>query len=162
MLSKKKKIIVLCTMVALLVVTGYLNIAFNNQAINTSTDDNNTQSASFFVTYRADMAQYRGEAIEYYSAIIASVSSSAEAKALAEAKKDEIISTMTLEGNMEGLIKAKGFDDVIACCSDSYINIMVKSAELSESEVAQIVEVVQSQTQKDIDYIKITPVEERI
>ena len=160
MLSKKKKIIILCSMVALLVVTGYLNIMFNNQSITTGGGgDDNTQAASFFVTYRADRAQARTEAVAYYDAIISSSSSSADAKALAETKKAEIIATMTLEMNMEGLIKAKGFEDVIASCSDSYINIIVKSAELSESEVAQIVEVVQSQTQKDIDYIKIIPVE---
>ncbi|MDR0850293.1 MAG: SpoIIIAH-like family protein [Christensenellaceae bacterium] len=160
MLSKKKKIIILCTMVALLVVTGYLNIMFNNQAINTSTGGGDeTQAAGFFITYRADRTQARTEAIAYYDAIISSASSSSEAKTLAETKKAEIVATMTLELNMEGLIKAKGFEDVIASCSDSYINILVKSAELTEVEVAQIVEVVQSQTQKDIDYIKIIPVE---
>ena len=159
MLSKKKKIIILCTMVALLVVTGYLNIMFNNQSMPTGGSGEEAQAAGFFVTYRADRAQARTEAIAYYDAIISSSSSSADAKTLAEAKKSEIVALMTLELNMEGLIKAKGFEDVIASCSDSYINIIVKSAELNESEVAQIVEVVQSQTEKDIDYIKIIPIE---
>ena len=158
MLSKKKKIIILCTMVALLVVTGYLNIMFNNQSLPTSGGGEELNTAGFFVTYRADRTQARTEAMAYYDAIIANSASSAEAKALAEAKKAEIANIMMLEFNMEGLIKAKGFEEVIASCSDSYVNILVKSEELSEVEVSQIVEVVQSQTEKDIDYIKIIPV----
>ena len=55
MLSKKKKIIILSVMGLLLVVTGYLNIALNNnisQAVNTTVQTETTNNASFFADYR--------------------------------------------------------------------------------------------------------------
>ena len=71
----------------------------------------------------------------------------------------EILDSMLLESDMEGMIKAKGFSDVFVNYSSSYINVMVKSAELTETEVAQIVEIIQGKTGRDIDYIKIIPVQ---
>ena len=97
--------------------------------------------------------------MNYYDAIINATTSSKEAIELATQKKNEIIQIMNLETAMEGLIKAKGFSDAIVSCSDTYINVIVKAASLEENEVSGIVDVVQSQTQKDIDYIKIIPVE---
>lgn len=158
MLSKKKKIIILASMLVLLVITGYLNIRLNNSVADTTTNAGYT-SANFFTTYRTDRTNTRNETMTYYDAIIESSSSSQEAKQLAEQKKAEILETITLENSMEGLIKAKGFSDAIVSYSDSYINVIVKSASLNENEVSNIVDVIQSQTQKDIDYIKIIPVE---
>ena len=159
MLSKKKKIIILATMMILLVVTGFLNIALNDSVDKSATVNAEYTTSNFFTTYRVDRINTRNETMAYYDAIISSESSSSEAIELAKEKKAEIIKTMNLETSMEGLIKAKGFADAIVSCSDSYINVIVKSSVLEENEVSGIVDVVQSQTQKDIDYIKIIPVE---
>ena len=64
-----------------------------------------------------------------------------------------------MEVTMEGLIMAKGFSEALVNYSSTYINVLVQSKELTESEVAQIVDVIQSQVDRDIDYIKIIPVE---
>ena len=60
---------------------------------------------------------------------------------------------------MEGLIKSKGFEDVIVTNSASNVNVIVKGTNLESSQVAQIVEIVKQQTSKSIDNIKIIPVE---
>lgn len=77
----------------------------------------------------------------------------------AETKKQTLIANMEQELVLEGLIKAKGFDDVIVSTSSSYLNVIVKSAELTSAEVAQIVDVVRQQTEYSLDNIKIIPVE---
>ncbi len=161
MLSKKKKIIVLCSMLVLLVVTGVLNIVLNNSINATpTTTTNNYSSASFFATSRQDRTTTRNESIAQYKEIIASSSSSAEAKKNAQASLDAILESMTMEANMEGLIKAKGFSEALVNYSSTYINVLLQSSELTETEVAQIVEIIQNQTDnRDIDYIKIIPVE---
>ena len=159
MLTKKKKVIVLVSMLVLLVVTGFLNIMLNNSTEDVSTNLNSEYSSSFFTTCRTDRTNTRNESIEYYKEILNNESSSAEAKANAEAQIKEIAAGMTLEVNMEGLIKSKGFSEVLVNYSSSYINVIVQSSELTEAEVAQIVEVIQSQVDRDIDYIKIIPVE---
>jgi len=160
MLTKKKKIIVLASMLVLLVITGFLNIMLNNTTENVSSNlESEYSSASFFATCRTDRTNTRNESIEYYKEILNNETSSQEAKANAEAEIKEIASGMTMEVTMEGLIKAKGFSEALVNYSSTYINVILQSAELTESEVAQVVEIIQSQVDRDIDYIKIIPVE---
>mgnify|MGYP003304189788 CR=1 FL=1 len=158
MLKKRTKIFILAAMVLLLGVTGYLNIALNNN-ITTQTNANVVTQANYFDTYRDDRQSTRDQELLYYDAIINSESSTADAIANAEAKKMEIVNTMESELVMEGLIKAKGFEDVIVTNSANNINVIVKAANLESSQVAQIVEIVKQQTSKSIDNIKIIPVE---
>ena len=156
--SKKKKIIIVSGFCLLLVVTGVLNIVLNNK-IATEASNTTVAAGNFFSTYRTDRTDTRNEEILYLDAIIASSSASIESKTSAEAKKSELISLMETELALEGLIKAKGFEDVVVSTSASNINVIVKSAELNESEVAQIVDIIKGQTEYDLDNIKIFPVE---
>jgi len=157
MLTKKKRVIIISAFCLLLAITGALNIILNNNILKANDDAVNT--ANFFVTYRADRIDTRNQQMLYLDAIIASSTASSEAKANAEAKKDKIVDLIGQELLLEGLIVAKGFDDVIVSTSTSNINVIVKSAELTEAEVAQIVDVIKSQTDYVIDNIKIIPVE---
>lgn len=158
-LSKKKKVFIIAGFCLLLVLTGVLNIVLNNK-ISTDANSNNTvTTGNFFSTYRTDRTNTRNEEILYLDAIIASSSASAESKTAAETKKAELIALMDTELALEGLIKAKGFEDVVVSTSTSNINVIVKSAELNEAEVAQIVDVIQGQTDYTLDNIKIFPVE---
>ena len=153
-MKKRTKIIILVAMVLLLGVTAYLNIVLNDNVIDTSTQT----SANYFDSYRTTRQSSRNQEIAYYDAIIAS-NSSAEAVATAEAKKVEVIAMMEKELVMEGLIKSKGFLDVIVTNSASNIYVSVKATELTRTEVAQIVAIVQEQTNKSIENIKIIPIE---
>ena len=157
-MSKKKKVIILATMFVLLVVTGYLNIVLNNNTT-TVTNTENVVTGNFFTTYRTDRQSTRDEEMAYYDAIIASATASSDAKATAELKKQNLIASMEMELVTEGLIKARGFDDVIVTSTTGAINVIVKSAELSSGEVAQIVAIVKEQANVSIDNIKIIPVE---
>lgn len=160
MLTKRKKIIILSVMAVLLVATGYLNITLNNkitEQVNTTATTNT--SANFFQTYRMDRTNTRNQEIAYLDAILANETSSNEAKELAESKKVSLVQTMELELVIEGLIKSKGFEDVVVTNTASNVNIIVKGSELSTNEVSQIVSVVKEQTGKDIDNIKIIPIE---
>lgn len=159
MVTKKKKIIVLSVMMGLLVLTGFLNITLNQgtgEAIHTG---GTVTSANFFTTYRADRDTAREQEKLYYTAILESASSTADAKTSAQESLANIASKIESELYLEGNIKAKGFDDVIVSMTDNFINVMVKATELTDAQVAQIVQVVQEQTSKSIDNIKIIPVE---
>ena len=156
MLSKKKKIFIVGAFVVLLAVTGALNIIINNRVVENVNAELGATTANFFVTYRADRQDTRDQEIVYLDAIIASANSSAEAKSAAESKRQSLVAQMDSELMLEGLIKAKGFEDAIVSTSSSNINVIVKSAELNDSEVAQII---QGQTNYNLDNIKIIPVE---
>ena len=159
-LSKKKKIIILSAMVALLLVTGYVNVALNSSlssgAQQTSTS---TTSANFYTNYRNERESTRTQEIQFYDSIIASTTSSEEAKEEAEANKLALITQMEKELVTEGIIRGKGFDDAIVTTSSSNVNVFVKSAELTGVEVAQITSVVTEQLSVEIDKIIIIPSE---
>ena len=155
-MKKRTKIIIITAMVLLLGVTGYLNIMLNNSISN---NNNTTTTSSYFQTYRADRESTRDQEMLYYDAIISSESSSEEAIKNAENAKLELINQMEQELVVEGLIKSKGFEDCVVTITDSNVNAVVKAAQLTSAEVAQIVDIIQSQLSTSIENIKIIPVE---
>lgn len=159
MVTKKKKIIVLSVMMGLLVLTGFLNITLNSSSGDVVHTSGTVTSANFFTSYRTDRDNARTQEKLYYTAILESANSTAEAKATATDTLNNLAAMIEQELYLEGNIKAKGFNDVIVSMSNNFVNVMVKSAELSDAQVAQIVQVVQEQTSKSIDNIKIIPVE---
>ena len=82
-----------------------------------------------------------------------------ESKADAEEKKLALITQMEKELVTEGIIRGKGFEDVVITTSNSNINVFIKASELTESEVAQITSVVTTQMNVEIDKIIIIPSE---
>lgn len=157
-MKKRTKIIIITVMVLLLGVTGFLNVMLNNSVSN-SDNDNTQTTASYFQTYRSDRESTRDQEMLYYDAIIASETSTENAIKSAEEGKLALIEQMEQELVVEGLIKAKGFEDCVVTISGENINAVVKASELSSAQVAQIVSILQAQFNVDIDYIKIIPVE---
>ena len=92
MLSKKSKIFVLVGMLALLVVTGYLNIYLNNRA--DTKQPVSAESSDFFTTYRNDRTATRNQTILYLDSIIESDLSSEDA--VAEAEKNKLALTAAM------------------------------------------------------------------
>jgi len=157
-ISKRNKIIALSCMLVLLVVTGFLNVFLNNGGSEYTGGDDYNQG-NFFANYRTVRDTTRAQEVLYYQAIINNSQATSDAKLEAEAKHIALTAAMEAERVMEGLVIAKGFTDAIVATSANNINVMVKATALTASEVAQIVEVVQTQTGKAIDNIKIIPVQ---
>lgn len=158
-LTKRKKIFIIAGFCLLLVGTGVLNLVLNNQITSEIESSVTVTTSNFFSTYRSDRSTTRSEEILYLDAIIASASTSADSIAAAEAQRAELIALMELELSLEALIKAKGFEDVVVSTSSSNINVIVQSAELDDVEVAQIVEIIVTQTDYAASNVKIFPVE---
>lgn len=165
MLSKKKKVFILCGMLALLIVTGVLNIVLNGRALSASAsggggnDLGTNSSASFFDTYRADRTATREQTILYLDAIINNADSDSDAVENARQSKLELTQNMELELVLEGLIKALGFTDVVVTNSTESVNVIVKSGELTEDQVTQITEVIVTEANKKSFDVRIIPVD---
>ena len=156
-MKKRTKIIIITVMVLLLGVTGYLNVMLNNSI--SSNKNTVTTTSSYFQTYRTTRESTRDQEMLYYDAIISSEASSEDAIKSAEASKLALINLMDKELAVEGLIKAKGFEDCIVSISDIKVNAVVKANELNATQVAHIVSVIQSQISTSIENIKIFNVE---
>ncbi len=187
MLTLKRKNLVLAMLVFLLVITGYLNFIYNQNALdgnilnkegekpkvtvkdsssdkegNESTDASSdvastSSSAGFFVEYRFERENTRKKEIEYIKEIVDNPNSEVEMKNEAQAQLLEITANMEKELNIEGLLKAKGFDDSIVIFNQDYVSVIVGKNELAPEEVAQILDIVKRESGKTAENIKIIP-----
>lgn len=169
-MSKKKKIIILSVMIALLIVTGYINVALNNSmstksssnkttSTTTTATTTSTTSTGFYATYKSERENTRQQELQFYDAIITSSTSSTDAKKEAEQNKLSLINQMEKELVVEGIIVGKGFNDAIVTQSSANVNVFIKSAELNKDEVAMITDVVREQLGVELDKIIIIPSE---
>lgn len=156
-----KKVLVLCCMVALLVVTGVLNYVLNtrlndegNDVINNGGED---AVATFFSSYRSNRETARAEEFSYLDAIIASESTSEEVKATAEEKQVELLSFIENELVLESLIKAKGYDDAVVTMSTNNLNVIVNKAELTSEEVSKILGIILEETDYTASQVYVVP-----
>lgn len=154
-MKKRTKIIILVVMVLLLGVTGYLNIVLNS---NISKPQTTTTTANYFSAYRTDRESTRDQEMLYYDAIISNETSTAEAKASAEQARLALVTQMEKELVIEGLIKAKGFEDAIITIADVNVSAIVKADSLVSTQVAQIVSIIQTQLGTDLENIRVIPV----
>ncbi len=157
MTGKKKKIVILTGMVALLVLTGVLNIVLNNTVGNATNVSGENTYVDFFTSYRDYRTESREQSLLYYDEIIASESSSAEAKAEAENAKMELTERMETELVLEGLIRSLGFEDAIVTNTTENLNVIVKCDELTGTQMTQIKEIVVSETGVSTLNLRIIP-----
>ena len=155
--GKAKKVIILGCFCALLLATGFVNIYLNNTTA-TEANANIQSSASFFDNYRSDRTNTRNQEIAYLDAIIASETTSAEAKATAEAERLNLVTSMDMVMTIESLLVAKGFKNAVVSTSSGNISVIVETAGLNTNEVAQICDVVLNNSNYSIDNIKIIEV----
>ena len=154
---RTKKIIVLSVMVALLVATGVLNWALNDRLTASDPIDANAVTETFFSAYRSEREATRESEFLYLDAIISSETSSEAAKTAAEEQKIGLVERMEKEMQLESLVKAKGFEDAIVTMSDSGVNVVVGTAELTAEQAAQIYDIVRSETDLTAGDVKIIP-----
>ena len=161
--SNGKKVLVLCCMVALLVVTGVLNYVLNtqikdkdNNLVNGGTSDG-TAVETFFSSHRSNRETARAEEFSYLDAIISSESTSESVKASAQDKQVELLSFIEKELVLESLIKAKGFEDAVVTMSTNNLNVIVKQAELTKEEVAQILGTILQETDYVAGQVYVVP-----
>lgn len=158
-MSKKKKIIVLVSMVALLVLTGCLNYFLNRPSTAPASADANLTYSDYFASSRADRTSSRQETMMYYETIINSDASSETAKANAEAELAALVSSIDIEQRLETLIKSVGFDDCIVTVGKDNINVIVKAASMTDDEAVRLMEMVCSETGKDVGSVRVKPID---
>lgn len=158
-MSKKKKIIVLASMVALLVLTGCLNYFLNRPSTDSVNAEGNLTYSDYFTASRSDRTAAREETVAYYNTIIESEATSAEAKASAEAELAALVAAADTEQRLETLIKSIGFEDCIVTVGKENINVIVKSDALTDQEAAQLLDMVCSETGKTIEYVRVKSID---
>ena len=160
-MSNKKKIIIICSMVVLLVAAAYLNVLIskkNTKSVSEPVGDESSTVVSFFASYRSARDASRQESFMYYDSIINSETASVAAISSAEDKRQELVGFSETELVLEGLIKAKGFEDAVVTISTANVNAIVKkNGELNAEDAAQILSVITTETGVSASKVIITP-----
>lgn len=154
-----KRFYVIGSLVLLLGLTIWLNVAFNNNddtQINAGGDDTTTQtSGNFFVDFRSNRQKTRDKELEDLDTIINNASTDAATLSDAQQMKLQISSNMEKELIIEGLLVARGFEDAVVTINNGSINVIVKQDTITTEQAAQIYDTVVSETSAKAADIKI-------
>ncbi len=168
----KKKYILIGVLVLVLIVAGYLNYALgkggetpSDQAKARISGESGLKTGELELPvmstgeYLADDKQnrenVRQKEITYIDAIIDDNKSDQETLKDAQQQKMDIVRSMEKELTIEGLLNAKGFDDTIVTVHSGAVNVVVKLKEITEQQAAQILDIVQKETDEPAKNIKI-------
>lgn len=111
-------------------------------------------SSTFFEEARAALNMDRNEIISMLTEF-SEESEDETAKEQAVQKKLTLIEYMSKEVTVENLLKNKGFEDVYVVMTDSAVNVTLNKEELTDVDVAQVVDVVCRETGRDPSQIVV-------
>ena len=159
-MSKKKKIIILSSMIALLAITAVLNFVLSGNVTKSEANGNLDATVSVFAEYRNERSTTRNEELLQLDSIINHAESSSSEKSAANQMKLELIEMTENELLLETLVKAQGYEDcavIIGRDSDN-VNVLVKSAEISLNDAIKIYSIVSSELGIGAENVNITPI----
>lgn len=187
MLESRKRYFVLTGLVVLLVFTAYLNYTYNNSkkgdvavdagatataTVNPTvtpaasgnsvagiiTSDQTTSST--VMTFKQERDASRIKELQYLNEIINNEKTDADTLKAAQEQKLDITKAMEMEVTIQGLLETKGYDDPTVTIHSQSVNVLLNETSITSQQAAQILDIVQRETQQDAQNIKIIPAEE--
>ncbi|MBE6082592.1 MULTISPECIES: SpoIIIAH-like family protein [Tissierellales] len=119
------------------------------------TEEVSAQKSNYFVEYRLSRDKMRAGLIDKLNDIVNNEKTKAETRDEAQKEIMRIGALSENELYIEGLIKAKGFDDALVFLKEDSAKVVVSAKELTEQDVVKILEIIKSETNLDSDKIKI-------
>lgn len=112
---------------------------------------------NYFAEEKLSREQSRASQIEQLTEYVSNDNIDQDAKSKAAANLIEIQERIEKENSAEALLKAKGFDEVYVRIDDNTVDVVVNKAELTDTDIAQIEEIVNRKTGYSVGKINITP-----
>ena len=111
---------------------------------------------NYFTDSRKEREKAREEELDIIKDTLNSKKSTADEKQKAIELTSKITDRIEMENSIETLIKAKGFEEVIAVLSDDACSVVIKKdSELKKNESMQIIDIVSSTSKINLENIKI-------
>lgn len=111
----------------------------------------------YFAEEKLLREQNRAQQVEQLTEYVANENLDQDAKSKSAANLIEIQERIEKENSAEALLKAKGFSEVYVRIDDETVDVVVNKAELTDTEIAQIEEIVNRKTGYSVGKINITP-----
>lgn len=157
-MTKKKKIIIMSSLVLLLAVTAVLNVLLVTNR--TAADADTVQTANYFSSYRAERTSKRSEELLQIDSIIELYEAGSDKYNEAVDMKLKIVGIMENELVIETMIKSLGFSEaVVSIGMDSdNVNVFVNTDELDKSSALSIYNLLRNELGISSTNIIIMPV----
>lgn len=147
----KKQAGIIVTLLALIVCAGILAARVNGPLEVSTMDDSvfnfndkkdTTTTSDFFTTNNLQRDNDTAQVLAQYKALIEDKNVSAESKKEAEKKYTAKTENTDKENTIELNLKANGFADAICLISDNKAQVIVKAKEVTDKQVKQIKDIV--------------------
>ncbi len=119
---------------------------------------NNEGNSDEISKLKKDRDSARSLSVEEWKKIMQSSDASQEAKKDAESKVTKSTENAEKERKIETLVISKGFEDCIAYVDESGVSVTVKGGEVDGSSVAQIKDIIVTETNVAVKNIKINAI----
>ena len=130
-------------------------VASNSESKIVSNEEKNDNS-NYFSQLKMDRDEMYSKSLETYQNIVESSGISSEQKSIAIQEIDKINNVQNSIKVSEELIKLKGFEDVVIYSSNGKISVIVRIAVLSDTQVAQIQNIISKEMGVQISDITIS------
>lgn len=98
--------------------------------------------SDFFIDYRLERERTRGQQVEMLRELINNPQADDASRKSAGDRWLAIVEAMGREGELENLIRAKGFADAVVFIQERATVVVVKAPDLSQQEAAKIMDIV--------------------
>ena len=116
---------------------------------------------SYFAECKLEKQQNRDEALQLLKTVAESEESTSEVKDKANNDMITMAKATDIEGTIESLIKAKGFEKCMVYIGEESVNVVVATEGLSEEQAAQINEIVIAESGRGASSIKIVEIKKK-
>lgn len=113
------------------------------------------EQISYFSTVRTDREQTQSKVLEDAKEVLSLSENSEEAKEEAAESVSQLEKLILAQSNIENLLKAKGFTDVVCFISDEGCNVVVASQNMDDNGSLLVKDAVMSQLDMGSEQIKI-------
>lgn len=122
------------------------------EAISKETSESNR---NYFVEFRLSRDKLRANLVDRLEEIVNNSNTNDNVRTQAQEEIIKLGRHSEKELQIEGLIKSKGFEDALVFLTDTDIKAVISSNELTEQDMAKILDIIKSETDYDINNIKI-------
>lgn len=119
---------------------------------------NSSNDTSYFIQAKLEREQSRAKQKDILTEMINNENVTQEKKSTAADEMLKIQERIEKETAAETMIESKGFKEVYVRIDDNTVDVVVNKAELSESEIAQIEDIIKRKTGATVDKIRISPI----
>lgn len=122
---------------------------------NTIDKEVSATSRNYFIEYKLSRDKLRASLVERLDTIVANDKTDTKTRTQAQEEIINIGKISEKELQIEGIVKSKGFDEVVVVLTEEDVKVIVSIDELSEQDMVKILDVVREETKFDIENIKI-------